>query len=94
MLPMTIPNLRRALLKEGAVAFSLRIRPGARSTAWGKALADGTLALSLHAPAQDNKANTALVRFLADEFSVPIRNIFILRGHASRTKYVRIMLNA
>ena len=42
------------------------------------------------APAVDDKANTALVEFLAEYFGVPRRNVSIVSGVKSRSKRVSI----
>ncbi|HKX13460.1 MAG TPA: DUF167 domain-containing protein, partial [bacterium] len=47
------------------------------------------------APAEDGKANAALIRFLQGFFKVPRANIKILLGEKSRSKWVEISgLNA
>lgn len=76
---------------DGAVTFTLRVRPGARSTAWTEPLADGTPMLSLKAAAHEGEANHAMLRFLADEFSVPMANITVMVGLGSRIKRIRII---
>jgi uncharacterized protein (TIGR00251 family) len=42
------------------------------------------------APAVDDKANTALIEFLAGYFGVPRRNVSIVSGVKSRSKRVSI----
>ena len=42
-------------------------------------------------PAQDNQANQAVVKRLADYFSVPQSAIKILRGQRSRKKLIEIV---
>jgi uncharacterized protein (TIGR00251 family) len=51
---------------------------------------DGALRVRLHAPPVDGAANDALVRFLADQLSVPRRVVRILAGTRSRTKTVEV----
>jgi uncharacterized protein (TIGR00251 family) len=41
-------------------------------------------------PPVDGKANAELVRFLAEHLGVPAGAVEIVRGHASRTKVVRV----
>ena len=53
-------------------------------------MVDGSIKIDLAAPAEDGKANTALVKFLAEEFSVPLSCVEILSGHAGRRKVIRI----
>jgi uncharacterized protein (TIGR00251 family) len=51
---------------------------------------DGTLIVRVSAPAQDGRANEAVVAALAQHFNVPKRAVAIIRGHASRHKFVDI----
>lgn len=48
------------------------------------------LKVKLHAPAEDGKANAALIELLQGQFKVPRKNIKILRGEKSRSKWVEI----
>ena len=52
------------------------------------------LKIRLGAPAVDGKANAELIRFLADAFGVPQRNVQIMRGEKARAKVVRIFAPA
>ena len=49
------------------------------------------LKLRLAAPPLEGKANAELIRFLADSFGVPQRNVLLLRGDTSRAKTVRVI---
>ena len=51
---------------------------------------DGVLRVRLQAPPVEGAANEALVRFLADEFGVPQRQIRIVSGSKSRNKVVEV----
>jgi uncharacterized protein (TIGR00251 family) len=51
---------------------------------------DGGIKIRLTAPPVDGAANEALVRFLADTFSVAKSHVEIVSGHTSRDKIVRI----
>jgi len=46
--------------------------------------------IKLRAPAAEGKANTALLRFLAEKLSVPRNAIVLERGERSRDKVIRI----
>jgi len=72
-----------------ALVLALRVQPGAkRSEVAGEH--GGALKMRLAAPPVDGKANAELRRFLADAFGVPLRNVTLLRGEASRAKQVRV----
>ena len=72
-----------------ALILALHVQPGAKRTEVGGVHGEA-LKLRLAAPPVDGKANAALLRFLADAFGVPLRNVALLRGEASRAKQVRI----
>jgi uncharacterized protein (TIGR00251 family) len=72
----------------------VRVRPGAkreRVTAVDDAGAGFSLSVELKAPAQDGKANAALIKLLSRHFSVPQAAIRIKRGAASRHKIVEVV---
>lgn len=74
--------------KEG-VTLQLHCQPGAKVTrVIGEH--DGRLKIALHAPALENRANEALVQWLADQAGVPRRAIEILSGQTGRKKRVLV----
>ncbi|MFC1598412.1 DUF167 domain-containing protein [Patescibacteria group bacterium] len=48
------------------------------------------LKIKLTAPATDNKANKALLDFLAKEFKISKKNIIIIKGNKNRNKSIKI----
>lgn len=72
-----------------AIILTLHVQPGAPRTAAAGAHGDA-LKIRLAAPPVDGKANAELLRYLADVFAVPLRNVSLLRGQTSRQKVVRI----
>ncbi len=85
-----IATLRQRLLHEGVLDCMIRVRPQAKVTQLKQILDDGSLKIDLAAPAEDNKANIALIRFLAELFDVPASAVALLSGATSRQKLVRI----
>lgn len=53
-------------------------------------LSEGTVRIRLTAPAVENRANEALVRFLSQALGVPRRQVELLVGERGRRKLVRI----
>ena len=49
------------------------------------------LKIQIAAPPVDGKANAELIRFLADYFSVPQKQVVIVKGELSRDKLVKII---
>lgn len=53
-------------------------------------LADGTWRVAVSAPAEDGKANAAVIEALAKHFDIPRGSVKILRGESSRLKLIEI----
>ena len=51
-------------------------------------LHDGCLKIAVAAPPVEGKANKAVVKFLADIFGVPVRDVTVKSGAQSRRKLV------
>ena len=67
----------------------LKARPNGRRNQLEIA-ADGTVTVRLHAPAQDGKANTCLLGYLAEVFGVSKSSVTLLSGHTAPFKKVEI----
>jgi hypothetical protein len=72
-----------------AIVLTLHVQPGAKRTEVAGQHGDA-LKVRLAAPPVDGKANGELLRYLADAFGVPLRNVKLVRGESSRQKVVRI----
>ena len=70
--------------------LELHVQPGASRSGFAGRHGE-RLKLRLAAPALENKANQALVEFLAEHYGVPRRNVRILSGARSRQKRVEIL---
>jgi uncharacterized protein (TIGR00251 family) len=76
--------------KEDKVIFEVRVQPRAsRDEVAG--VYGGALKIRLRAPALENKANEALVEFLAELLKRPKSAVRILGGERSRTKRIEIL---
>ncbi|HTF93820.1 MAG TPA: DUF167 domain-containing protein [Verrucomicrobiae bacterium] len=53
-------------------------------------ISDTEFRVAVPAPAQNGKANEALVEILAGYFGVPKSTITILRGHSARKKLIEL----
>ncbi len=82
----TVP--RHKPVQESAT-LSIRIQPRASRNGIVR-MEDGGVKIRLTAPPVDGAANEALVRFLAEIFSVAKTQVDIVTGHTSRDKIVRI----
>ena len=83
---------KQALAAKGSIVFSVKVRPQASKSEFKGALEDGTLKFDLCAVPEEGEANEELIRFLAEEFGVPKKQIEILSGQTSRKKKVKISI--
>lgn len=71
------------------VTLTLHVQPGAkRSEITG--LHGGALKIKLAAPPIEGRANDALLKFIADWFAVPLRQVELKQGGQSRHKVVAV----
>lgn len=70
---------------EDTVTMHVSIQPGAKQTDIVGLYGD-TLKIRLHAPPIEGRANEALLKYIAQLFGVPVRNVIIKRGKQSRKK--------
>ncbi len=73
----------------GTISFQVRVQPRASKDELAGVM-DGALKIRLQAPAVENRANEALVEFLAELLKTPKSAVRILAGERSRTKRVEI----
>jgi len=72
------------------IMLTLHVQPGAkRSEIVG--LHGEALKIKLAAPPIEGRANDALLKFIADSFTVPLRNVKLLQGVKSRHKVVVVV---
>ena len=69
--------------------LSVRVHPRASRDRVGEYL-DGVLRLSVIAPPQDGRANTAVLELLVSSLGIAKSRLRIVRGHASRDKLVAV----
>ena len=75
--------------RDDAVVFSVRVQPRASKDEIAGEMA-GALRVRLLAPAVEDRANEALVEFLAQLLKTPRSAVRILSGERSRTKRIEI----
>ena len=69
--------------------IALRAQPGAKNTAFTGIYGEGDsaqLKVAVQAPPIERRANEALIRFLADTFSIPRSAVQLLSGELNRSK--------
>lgn len=69
--------------------ISVTVKPQARKAVVTE-IASGEYRVAVRAPAQEGRANEAVIELLAEYFSVPKSTIKIIRGKSSRRKVIEI----
>ena len=75
----------------GGVTLAVRAQPGAKRMAISGIYGEGATAqlkVAVHAPPLEGRANSALIEYLAETFSLPRGAVEILSGEGSRNKVV------
>jgi len=73
----------------GALTLSIHAQPGAKRTEIA-GLHGAALRVRVAAPASEDRANEALIEFLAKAFRVPKRAVTLVSGAKSREKRIAI----
>lgn len=68
----------------------IKVHPNAPKTELKETMTDGTLKINLAAPAEKNKANTELIKFLAKKFAISQENVIIISGKKERIKLIKM----
>lgn len=71
------------------ITLTLHVQPGAKRSGTAGLHGD-TLKLRLAAPPIEGRANEALLRFIAELFGVPLRQVELRQGGQSRRKVVAV----
>jgi len=71
------------------ITLILHVQPGAKKTSVAGLHGDA-LKIRLAAPPIEGRANEALLRFIADTFKVPLRNVELKQGEQSRHKRLEV----
>src|SRR5215468_6374509 len=75
--------------RDGTATFSVRVQPRASKDEIAGEMG-GALKVRLRAPAVENRANEALIQFLAQLLKTPKSAVRILSGDRSRTKRIEV----
>lgn len=71
--------------QDGVLSLQLQVQPGSKADGIVGIQAD-RLKIRIHTPAVEGRANTQLIKFLADQFAVPKTAVRITRGGAGKAK--------
>ncbi len=76
-------------LPDGTLILSVHAQPGAKRTEVAGLHGDA-LRIRVAAPALEDRANAALIEFIAERLGVPRRNVTLVSGTKSREKRFEI----
>ncbi|MFH0892244.1 MAG: DUF167 domain-containing protein [Candidatus Falkowbacteria bacterium] len=85
-----LSKFKNQLKDKGEVYLRIKVRPGASANKIKEVMADDTVKIDIAAAPVRGRANSELVGFLSDEFSVPAGNVIILSGAGDKIKLVKI----
>jgi len=89
-----LESYKKQFLRDGEVYLRVKARPSASRTMVKQVLADEEgeiIKIDVAAPAVKNKANLALINFLAKEFAIRRESVKIIGGAGDRFKLVKIV---
>jgi len=79
------------LAKNKGKIFKVKLIPNSPQTAFIGEMADGTLKIAVSAAPEKNRANQALLVFLAGRWQIDVRFLKIISGSSSRRKLIKIV---
>lgn len=85
-----ITELLENLANNKEVSLKVKVFPGASCDELKGETADGHLKVNITATAEDNKANIALIKFLAKKLGVRRYQLTIINGQKDRFKTIKI----
>jgi len=84
-----IDNLNKKIAENKEVLFSVKVFAGASENSL-KEGPSGVLCIKITSPAEDNKANRAVVKFLALQLGLRKYQVKITKGQTSSLKTIKI----
>ena len=76
-------------IQDKTIIVNVRVKPGSKQSEI-VGIYDDRLKIRLQEPPVDGKANKMLIKFIAQQFKVPIKQIIILKGQKSKLKQLQI----
>jgi uncharacterized protein len=89
---VTVDDLAARLRENGSLTLNLKVIPKSSKNEIVGVLEDGSIKVKITAAPEKGKANAAICAYLSEVFSVPKRNIEIVRGETSPNKQIVIRL--
>ncbi len=83
-------DIKTQLETKGEAYLAVKVIPGSAKTEFREIMADDTYKIAIAAAPEKGKANTELIKFLANAFKVLKSRFIIISGAGERTKLVKI----
>lgn len=92
-------DLRNYLLENNPIGtkefhVTIKVTPASPKNEINSVMSDGTIKVRIHAAPEAGKANTELVKFLAEALETTEDNIEIISGHGTSRKQLSIFIPA
>jgi len=85
-----LSQLQAELALKGSLYLRIKVHPGAKQSGLKGLMADDTLKVDISVPANQGKANQALLKLLAQSFNTKINQVKLLSGAADRVKLIKV----
>jgi len=86
-----LEKYHQILTAKGEVYLRIKARPGAPKTEFKAIMDDETIKVDIAAPAENGRANEALIAWLAQELDVNRNGVKVISGAGERLKLVKII---
>ena len=84
-------EFKKEFKKNNNIYLRIKVNPGAYKTEIKSIMNDKTIKINISKPAEKNKANEELIKFLAKEFEINQKNVKIISGAGQRLKLIKII---
>ncbi len=85
-----LSKFKEDLANNKELLLKVKVFPNSSSNEIKGTMADGTIKVGITASPEDNKANIALIKFLADELDVRRYQLQIISGATDRLKVIKV----
>ena len=90
MRPFSLPaDYQEKLANNKEIILKIKVFPQAEKTGFRGEMADGALKIGVAAAPENNRANAALIKYLASELGLAQSQVKILSGASSRLKIIK-----
>ena len=85
-----LTEFKKKLKNNNNTYLRIKVNPGANKTEVKSIMDDKTIKINISEKAEKNKANKALIKFIAKEFQINQNNVKIISGAGQKLKLIKI----